>query len=150
MAWLYARIQQRLDGVVYAVTGGRATFSSWAADLPLLMLTTTGARTGRRRSLPVLGILDGDRVVVIASNYGRPRDPAWYHNLRAEPRASVAIGGVTREVRARELTGEEAERYFQRGVEMYPGFVHYRRWAGSRRIKVVSLDPAPRAEGDIR
>src|SRR5262245_2736261 len=67
MAWLYGRIQQRLDGFVYGVTGGRTTFSSWAADLPLVMLTTTGARTGQRRTLPVLGIVDGERVVVIAS-----------------------------------------------------------------------------------
>lgn len=149
MAWLYRRIQQRVDSAVYALTSGRTTLSAWAAGLPLVMLTTTGARTGRRRTLPVLGVLDGERVVVIASNYGQPHHPAWYHNLRAHPWASVTVEGVTREVEAHELTGEEAERYFQRAAEMYPGFVHYRRWAAGRRIPVVSLDPALRRGGGI-
>jgi deazaflavin-dependent oxidoreductase (nitroreductase family) len=149
MAWLYRRIQQRVDGAVYGLTRGRTTFSSWAAGLPLVMLTTTGARTGRRRTVPVLGILDGEKVVVIASNYGQRSHPAWYQNLRAHPRAAVTIAGVTRDVEAHELAGGEAERYFQRGAEMYPGFVHYRRWAAGRRIPVLSLEPASRPGGGI-
>jgi deazaflavin-dependent oxidoreductase (nitroreductase family) len=149
MAWLYRRMQQRVDSAVYALTGGRTTLSAWAAGLPLVMLTTTGARTGRRRTLPVLGVFDGETVVVIASNYGQRRHPAWYHNLRAHPRAAVTVEGVPREVEAHELAGEEAERYFQRGAEMYPGFAHYRRWAAGRRIPVVRLEPVSWRGGGI-
>ncbi len=141
MTWLYVRIQQRADRFVYRLTRGRTTLSSWLSGLPVVMLTTTGAKTGQRRTVPLLGLLDGAQFVLIASNYGRRRNPAWYHNLRAHPRASVTVEGVTYEVEARDLTGEERERYFQRGVEMYPGFAQYRRWAADRRIPVIKLDP---------
>jgi len=77
--------------------------------------------------------------VVIASNFGRPRHPAWYHNLRAHPQAWVAVGGVTRAVEARELTGAERDRQFRRAVEIYPGFEQYRSWAG-RPIPVLRLE----------
>ncbi|MGH2961470.1 MAG: nitroreductase family deazaflavin-dependent oxidoreductase [Solirubrobacterales bacterium] len=145
MAWIYARIQQRIDSSVFRLTRGRTTVSSWVSGLQLVMLTTTGAKTGRRRTLPVLGLVEGEEIVVIASNYGRRSNPAWYHNLRAHPRASVTVDGATRDVEALELTGEERERHFQRGVEVYPGFLHYRRWAANRQIPVIRLDPAPRA-----
>ena len=142
MAWLYTRIQQGIDRLVYRLTRGRTTLSAWASGLPVVMLTTIGARTGQRRTLPVLGLVDGDTCVVIASNYGRRRHPAWYHNLRAHPRAWVTLAGVTHEVEAHELEGQESERFFQRGVEMYPGFTHYRRWTANRRkIPVIRLAP---------
>jgi deazaflavin-dependent oxidoreductase (nitroreductase family) len=69
------------------------------------MLTTTGARSGLVRTLPVLGLPDGDGMILIASNFGRPHNPSWYHNLRANPQATIAVGGVSRAVVARELDG---------------------------------------------
>jgi deazaflavin-dependent oxidoreductase (nitroreductase family) len=84
---------------------------------------------------------DGERLVVIASNYGRQHNPAWYYNLRADPRASIEIGGVTRDVVAHELHGAERERYYQRGVDVYPGFTLYERRA-HREIPVLAFDPA--------
>jgi deazaflavin-dependent oxidoreductase (nitroreductase family) len=140
-SWLLARTLHHVDRLVYRVTGGSSTFSSWVSGLPVVMLTTTGARSGRRRTIPVLGLPDGDGLVVIASNFGQRHHPAWYHNLRAHPRASVTVRGVTREVEAHELTGEEWERCFQRGVEIHPGWVRYRRRAANRRIPVIMLDP---------
>jgi deazaflavin-dependent oxidoreductase (nitroreductase family) len=142
MTWLYLRILQQADQYVYVLTRGRTTLSSWLSGLPVVMLTTIGARTGQRRTLPVLGLPDGERIVLIASNYGRRRNPSWYHNLRKNPRATVSVEGVIYEVEAHELTGEERERCFQRGVEMYPGFAVYRRWAAGRQIPVIKLDPA--------
>ncbi len=109
----------------------------------LAMLTTTGARTGRQHTLPVLALVDDDGIVVIASNFGRPRNPAWYYNLRADPRACVVVDGVAHTVEAHELAGEERERYFQRAAEIYPGFERYRRWASERRIPVLRLHPLP-------
>jgi deazaflavin-dependent oxidoreductase (nitroreductase family) len=139
LAWFYGHIQQRTDQTVFRLTDGRTTLSSWMSGLPVLMLTTIGAKTGEKRTLPVLGILDGDDVVLIASNYGRPHNPAWYYNLLANPRATIALKGVIREVIAGELPTEEAERYFQKAVDMYPSFLQYRRWAGNRRIPVIKL-----------
>jgi deazaflavin-dependent oxidoreductase (nitroreductase family) len=142
MSWLYARTLHHIDRVVYRLTRGRATFTSWITGLPVVMLTTTGARTGQPRTLPVLGIPVDDRLVVIASNYGQYHNPGWYHNLRANPRASVIFEGSSRDVVARELSGEDRERWYARGIEIYPGWVYYRKRAAHRQIPVIELRPA--------
>ena len=142
LAWLYGRIQQPLDTLVYRLSRRRTTLSSWMAGVQLLMLTTTGARSGLRRTLPVLAIRDGEAFIVIASNFGRPRHPSWYHNLRADPRAWAEVEGRGGRFVARELTGAERDRGFRLGAEIYPGFHHYVRWAG-REIPVLRLDPEP-------
>jgi deazaflavin-dependent oxidoreductase (nitroreductase family) len=142
MIAIYLRIQVPLDRLVHRLTRGRTTLSSLLSGLPVVMLTTTGARTGTPRTQPVLAIPDRDAVVVIASNYGRASTPAWCHNLRAYSRASVTIGTTTRAVAARELHDAERERWFQRGIELYPPFEEYRRRAAPRRIPVMRLEPA--------
>jgi deazaflavin-dependent oxidoreductase (nitroreductase family) len=142
VSWFYARTLHHIDRLVYRGTRGRATFASWVAGLPIVMLTTTGAKSGRRNTLPLVGLPDGDRLVVIASNYGQYRNPAWYYNLRANPRATVEFEGVTREMVARELDGEERERHYNHGIEIYPGWTQYRERASHRRIPVMELTPA--------
>lgn len=76
----------RLDTVVYRLTGRRRSLSAMLSGLPVVLLTTTGARTGHPRQVLLLGLPDGDRMVVTGANWGGPRNPAWYHNLRADPR----------------------------------------------------------------
>lgn len=83
MSWLCARTLHRLDNIVHRITAGRTTFTGLVTGLPMIMLTTTGAKSGRPRTLPLVGLRDEGRVIVIASSYGRSRHPAWYHNLRA-------------------------------------------------------------------
>ena len=144
MAKVYGVIQQPLDRLVFRLTRGRATASSWLGGVKITMLTTTGARSGRPRTLPVLGLPDGTEMIVIASNFGRPRNPSWCHNLRANPRASTVFDGASRDVVARELSGVERVRDYRRGEEVYPGFTHYVRWT-SRTIPVFRLAPV-RAE----
>jgi deazaflavin-dependent oxidoreductase (nitroreductase family) len=141
LSWLYARTLHHLDAVAYRVTNGRATFVSWVTGMPVVMLTTTGAKSGRRHTCPLVGLPDGDRLVVIASNYGQQRNPAWYHNLRANPRATIRFEGVTREVVARELEGKERDREYERGIEIYPGWTTYRKRAAHGRIPVLELTP---------
>jgi deazaflavin-dependent oxidoreductase (nitroreductase family) len=140
LALLYGRIQQPTDTFVFRLTHGRTTLSSWLAGMRLVMLTTTGAKSGLPRTLPVLALDDGDALVVIASNFGRPHHPAWYRNLRAHPDARVVVDRATREVRARELEGAERDRHFARAVAIYPGFERYRTWAAGRRIPVIRLE----------
>jgi deazaflavin-dependent oxidoreductase (nitroreductase family) len=142
VSWFYARTLHHIDRGVYRLTRGRATFVSWVAGLPIVMLTTTGAKSGRRHTCPLVALPDGDRLVVIASNYGQYRNPAWYHNLRANPGATVSFEGVTRDVVARELEGEERDRHYERGIEIYPGWTEYRKRAAHRRIPVLELTPA--------
>jgi deazaflavin-dependent oxidoreductase (nitroreductase family) len=141
ISWFYARTLHHIDRVVYRATRGRATFTSWSSGLPVVMLTTTGAKSGREQTLPLLGIPNGDALVVIASNYGQRKNPGWYHNLRARPRARIAFEGRQREMVARELEGAERERWYERGIEIYPGWTEYRKRA-PRRIPVIELRPA--------
>ena len=141
MAKIYGVIQQPLDRVVYRLTGGATTASSWLAGVKIAMLTTTGAKTGRSRTLPVLGLPDGEETILIASNFGRPHNPSWYHNLRANPQATIVVDGVSRKVVAQELNGPQRERDYRLGEEIYPGFTHYGRWAGTRQIPVLRLKP---------
>jgi deazaflavin-dependent oxidoreductase (nitroreductase family) len=141
ISWFYARTLHHIDRVVYRLTGGRATFVSWVGGLPIVMLTTTGARSGRRHTLPLVALPQEGRLVIIASNYGQYRNPAWYHNLRANPRVEIVFEGVSREMVARELTGEEREREYARGIEIYPGWRQYRSRASHRTIPVIELTP---------
>jgi deazaflavin-dependent oxidoreductase (nitroreductase family) len=142
ITWFYARALHHIDGLVYRASRGRTTFTSWVAGLPIMMLTTTGARSGRRRTLPVIGVPHDECVVVIASNYGQDNNPAWYHNLRANPHAHILFEGERRNVVARELSGDEREHWYARGVEIYPGWTEYRKRT-HREIPVIELRPAP-------
>lgn len=106
----------------------------------LLLLTTTGARTGIRRTVPVAYLPDGGRSLIIASAGGGPRHPAWFHNLRAEPRVTVENGVFTVEADAVVLEGEERDAVFARAVEADPGWAEYQAKT-DRTIPVVALDP---------
>ena len=139
-AWLFARVLHHVDRPVHRLTRGRATFGSLVSGLPVVMLTTTGARTGKPRTVPVLGLPTSDGLAVIASNWGRPRPPAWDHNLSADPAASIAIGRVTRRVRAVPVEGDRRERIWRAGLAVYPGWSQYERRAGGRRIVVYLLE----------
>ena len=142
LSLFYARTLHLLDRAVFRLTRGRATFTSWLADLPVAWLTTTGAKSSAKRTSPVLAIPAGDgRLVVIASNYGRRHNPAWYHNLRANPRTRILFDGDERDMVARELEGDERDRWYERGIEIYPGWVQYRKRA-PRRIPVIELTPS--------
>jgi deazaflavin-dependent oxidoreductase (nitroreductase family) len=92
VAGLSARLLPGLDHATYRLTRGRLVFSAWATELPVLLLTTKGARTGQPRTARVLGIPDGDGFVVVGANFGQRANPAWYHNLRAHPRVWVVAG----------------------------------------------------------
>jgi deazaflavin-dependent oxidoreductase (nitroreductase family) len=141
LSMFYSHTLHHMDQFVYRLTRGRTTFASWVAGLPIVMLTTTGRKSGRRYTLPLVALPEGDRLVVIASNYGQRHNPAWYHNLCADPRATVCFEGVTREMVARELEGDERERHYMRGIEIYPGWTQYKKRAANRRIPVLELTP---------
>ena len=87
----------------------------------------------------MLGLADGPETIVIASNYGRPHHPSWYHNLRADPHATIEVDGVRQDVVARELHGAERDRDYRRAEELFPGFTCYGRWASDRTIPVLRL-----------
>jgi deazaflavin-dependent oxidoreductase (nitroreductase family) len=140
-AWFFAHVAHRIDRPMYRLTRGRHTFASLVSGIPVLMLTTTGARTGRPRTVPVLGLPTDDGVAVIASNFGQHRHPAWYHNLRANPEGSIALNGRTQRFRAVEVEGERRAAIWEKGLRVYPGWSQYERRASHRRIAIFVLEP---------
>lgn len=146
VSWLFARTLHHVDRPVFRFTKGKHTFASLVSGLPVVMLTTTGAKSGKRRTLPLLGFPDDEKMVVIASNYGQLHHPSWYHNLLAHPEAEINVSGVTRRVVAYEAEGEERERLWQTGLTVYPGWSGYEGRAGKRRIPVMVLLPEGRDE----
>lgn len=106
----------------------------------VLLLTSTGAKSGERRTTPVVYQRDGDRMVIFASKAGAPNNPAWYHNLRANPTATVEIGSETLDVEALVTEGDERERLFRKQAEGHPQFAEYEKKT-TRQIPVVALQP---------
>lgn len=143
-AWFFVNIAMRLDRVLIPLTQGRLSscLGTRYQAQHLLLLTTTGAKSGRRRTVPLLYFRDGRDLVLIGSKGGHPRHPAWIHNLRADPRATVYTRGDKRDHVAREAEGAERSRLWARAVEIYPGYETYRQRALGREIPVVVLSPA--------
>jgi deazaflavin-dependent oxidoreductase (nitroreductase family) len=136
-SWLLAPVLYRIDRWVYRATRGRHMYSSVLSGLPVVLLTATGARSGRRCEVPLLGLPTARGIALIASNYGRRNHPAWYYNLRAHP--SAELDG--RRVRAVEVDGEQRARIWEQALKEYPGYAAYARRASHRRIAVFVLEP---------
>ncbi|MEZ7132892.1 nitroreductase family deazaflavin-dependent oxidoreductase [Nonomuraea sp. AD125B] len=128
--------QQIIDE--FRANGGRV--GGMFEGSPLLLLTTTGARSGRQVTTPVMYLPDDERYVIIASNAGADTHPAWYHNLRAHPVATVEVGTETFQAKAVPVEGEERDELYARMVAVAPGFADYERKT-SRRIPVLALNP---------
>ena len=116
---------------------------------PVLLLTTTGRKTGRQRTWPLCYLITGDDLVLVASAGGVPRHPAWYLNLRANPRVSIQLGDRTRTMVARTAEGTERARLWERAVRRYPVCAAYQRKSG-RQIPVLILRPATPPEGTAK
>lgn len=142
--WLLVRTLPRLDRALLRISGGRLSLPRIISALggPVIQLTTIGAKTGKERNVPVFGLRDGDRWVVLGSNWGRERHPAWYHNLKANPAVKVTFRGETGEYVAHEATGDDRERYLDRIRELNPGLDTYQERSGDRPLPVVVLSPA--------
>jgi deazaflavin-dependent oxidoreductase (nitroreductase family) len=113
--------------------------------VPLLLLHHTGARSGEQRVNPLSYQRDDSRYVVFASRGGAPRNPAWYHNLKSNPNATIEVGTDTIEVRASEAGGEERERLYRTQAERIPQFAEYERRT-ERTIPVIVLTPRAAAD----
>jgi F420H(2)-dependent quinone reductase len=139
-SWPLLHRAMGLHTLAYRATGGVIGHRIPGLGAPILLLDHVGAKSGSVRTSPLLYIQDGENVAVIASKGGHPRHPAWFHNLRANPEASVQVGSKRRGVRARLATGEERERLWRRAVEAYPPYADYQART-DREIPVVVLEP---------
>jgi len=121
---------------IYRRTSGRLTGT--IGRIPMLLLTTTGRKTGRPRTTPLFYLPDGDRLVLVASYAGDDRHPQWLNNLIADPAVTVQIGGESRRMRATVAPPDEKARLWRRVVELYQGYDSYQRRT-SRDIPLVIL-----------
>ncbi|OBF08352.1 nitroreductase [Mycobacterium sp. ACS4054] len=128
-----------LDRLITTVTRGRSSFAGVATGIPVVMLTTTGAKSGEPRTVAVYGIPHPDGLALIASNFGGAKHPAWYHNLKAHPEATVSIGRDTWHATARLATPDERDGIWAKGLELYPGWRKYEVRAGNRHIEAFVL-----------
>jgi F420H(2)-dependent quinone reductase len=128
----------KLNTPLYRVSGGR--IGGKVGRAPVLLLITTGRKSGQQRTAPVVYLVDGDRVVIIDTNAGNERRPAWSLNLKANPDAEVEIGRERRPVRARIAEGEERTDLWRKHNEQYAGFDDYAERL-DRDISVFILDP---------
>jgi deazaflavin-dependent oxidoreductase (nitroreductase family) len=119
----------------------RADGGASMGDRPLLLLTTLGRRSGKRRTSPMMYLREGDRLLVIASNNGATKPPLWYSNLVADPHVSVEVPGRQFTATATPLAGDDYDRTWAMVKEKFPFFAEHERRAG-RRIPVVSLTEA--------
>lgn len=134
------RMLSRSHTFWYRLTGGIIGSSMMGA--PILLLTHTGRKSGRKVTTPLQYVEDGDAVVLIASNAGHTFHPQWYLNLKENPDAEIQIKSETRSVTAQEATGEERDRLWQRAVDQYSGYADYQKTTGGRQIPVMKLKPA--------
>ena len=138
MANLKFRIFGGLHRSVYRRTGGRV--GGKMGKVPVLLLTTTGRKSGQPRTQPLSYTEAGDGYAVIASKGGAPQHPLWYLNLQANPLADVTVGRAARKVRARDGEGEERQRLWRALADLYPGYDKYAQKT-TRQIPVVVLEP---------
>lgn len=136
---LYRKLAAPIEAPIMKATGGRVRL---AFALPIVVLTTVGADTGKPRDVPLVYFTDGDDVILIASNYGRDRHPCWYHNLVAQPNCQLHIGSRGGRFDARETVGADRDRLYALAVDrLFKVFALHEKRSGVRKIPVMRLSP---------
>lgn len=125
---------------LYESSGGTKGTTLRDTGLPVVVLTTLGARSGKLRKTPVMRVEHEGRYAAVASLGGAPKHPVWYHNIKAHPRVELQDGPVRRDMTAREITGEEKAEWWKRAVEAFPPYAEYQQKT-DREIPVFVLEP---------
>jgi deazaflavin-dependent oxidoreductase (nitroreductase family) len=141
-AWLFSRTLRHLDDAVGRLTRGRHSVPGLLAALPVVEVTTTGRRSGRRRTSHLISVPVADTMALLGTNFGQPSTPAWALNLEAEPRATLTYRGTTLEVVARPATEDEVAEALASSAGIYGGYEQYRKRITGRRVRVFVLEPA--------
>lgn len=129
---------------LYESSGG--TEGTTMRGLPVVVVTSVGARSGRIRKTPLMRVEHDGRYALVASQGGAPRHPAWYFNLKAHPEVDLQDGPVKQAYRAREVSGEERRRWWERAVAAFPDYASYQERT-DREIPVFVLEPVTAAAG---
>jgi deazaflavin-dependent oxidoreductase (nitroreductase family) len=135
------RILPSLDRLALRITGGKSTVTSVTSGLPVLWLTTRGAKSGAERTVPLLGFPIEDDLAVLGTHFGHESTPGWVHNLEAHAGAKVTYRGAEIPVRARPADPREKSATWDRAAHAYPGYQQYAGRASHRSIRVFVLEP---------
>ena len=138
VTWLYLNVFPYIDRLLLRLTRGRISVTP---GQPMGLLTSIGAKSGQRRATPLLYTVDGDTIILVASNGGQPRHPAWYYNLLANSEVTFLHRGREQTYIAREVTGDERAALWRKAAARYPGYNVYQHRAGQRQIPVFLLTP---------
>jgi F420H(2)-dependent quinone reductase len=133
-AWVREQVEQ------YERSGGTEATMLRGTDMPVVIVTNLGARSGKVRKTPVMRVEHDGRYAMVASQGGAPTHPLWYHNLVAHPEVVLQDGAVTEPMVAREVTGEERAQWWERAVAAYPPYAEYQQKT-TRQIPVFVLEP---------
>jgi deazaflavin-dependent oxidoreductase (nitroreductase family) len=125
---------------LYESSGGTEGTTLLDSGMPVVVLTTLGAKSGKIRKTPLMRVEHEGRYAVVASQGGAPKHPVWYHNLKSHPVAELQDGPVKQEVSAREVTGDEKAEWWRRAVAAYPPYADYQERT-DREIPVFVLEP---------
>ncbi len=129
----------KVDPLLLRVSGGRVATTAF---FPVVTLITRGRKSGQERQTPLVYFSQGEQVILIASSFGREKNPAWYYNATAESQVELLVKGDRLPYTVRETEGEERERLLDLAEELYAGYGDYRRrTAGIREIPVLALSP---------
>jgi len=140
-SWFFQRTLYRIDRPLHRWTDGKVTVPGVVIGIPVILLTTTGAKSGLERTMPVMGVPFGDAIAVIGTNYAQPKAPSWVFNLEANPEATISWRDRTVQVTARAATEEERDVVWSRAAMLYRGFAAYRVRITERPVRIFILDP---------
>lgn len=145
-AWCFSKTLRHLDRAVHRLSKGRTSAPRLLAGLPVMMVTTTGRKSGRPRTTPLICPPIHDTVALVGTNFDQRDTPAWVLNLEADPRAVVEFHHQRREVLARPATDEERTQIWRVAGSLYGGYVKYQERISGREIRLFVLEPNPGAQ----
>ncbi|MFG2576559.1 nitroreductase family deazaflavin-dependent oxidoreductase [Streptomyces sp. NPDC048481] len=132
--WVRDQVEQ------YERSGGKEGTTLRDTGLPVILLTTRGAKSGKLRKTPLMRVEHDGRYALVASQGGAPKHPVWYHNVKAEPRVELQDGPLKQDMTAREVTGAEKAEWWERAVAAYPPYADYQKKT-DREIPVFVVEP---------
>ncbi len=130
----------RLDKALLERTNGKHSLAE-ILGWPIVEITTLGAKSNLPRTMPLIGVVEGARIALVASSFGREHNPGWYYNLKKNPECDVLFNGRSGKYIARELEGDDYDHYWQLAVSYYAGYEKYKKRASHRHIPIMLLEP---------
>ncbi len=142
-AWLFSKLLAPTDRVLFRVFKGRTSAPALLAGLPVMMVTTTGRKSGQPRTTPLIAVPVEDSLALIGTNFGQVHTPAWVFNLEREPRATVDYRARRLELRACPATDAQRFAVWEAAAGLYGGYDKYQERIKGREIRIFVLEPAP-------